>query len=186
MTKLYRDADLYESTMQRRKILGVFIAVSAVCLLAVAALVTAYTQLPYNDPAGTWIIAATCVAVGAYMVFAFPYMGIKFKRVNAYCKMLNFISEGLKECAVAPFADIEDWVTRDGVDCNVAVFEVKNIKKDEPLKRQIFIDGEKDFPPFEVGMPVRFISQGNLMIAYEIQERENTNEPKQENTNKET
>ncbi len=168
MVKLYSDRDLYDSMMQRRRILGVFIGISVACFLGLVGLVVAYTQLPYKDPAGGWIIAATCVLVGLYMIFAFPYMGIKFKRINAYCKMLKFISLGLKEHMVAPFDDIEDWVTRDGVDCNVAVFAVKNIKKDELLKRQIFVDGEKEFPPFEVGRPVHVVSQGNLLIEYEF------------------
>lgn len=168
MVKLYSDADLYDAVMQRRRILGAFIAVSSVCLAIVIALVIAYTQLAYHDPAGIWIIVATCVVVGGYMVFAFPFMGIKFKRSNAYCKMLKFISVGLKEHAVLPFEDIEDWVTRDGVDCNVAVFATKNIKKDELLLRQIYVDGEKTFPPFEVGKLVRIISQGNLLVEYEI------------------
>ena len=34
--------------------------------------------------------------------------------------------------------------------------------------RQIYVDGEKDFPPFEEGQSVRVISQGNLLIEYEI------------------
>ena len=30
------------------------------------------------------------------------------------------------------------------------------------------MDGEKDFPPFEVGDMVRIVTQGNLLIEYEI------------------
>ena len=82
--------------------------------------------------------------------------------------MLRFITVGLKEYSVAPFAGIEDWTTRDGVDVNVATFRVHNIKRDEDMIRQIYVDGEKDFPPFEEGEEVRFVSQGNLLIEYEI------------------
>lgn len=172
MVELYSDGDYWDAFIQRRKILAVFWAVTSVCLLAFVAFIVWYTQLPYRSPDGPWVIAGTCVLVALYMIFVFPFMGIKFKRSNAYCKMLKFISLGLKECSVMPFEDIEDWVTRDGVDCNVAVFSVKNIKKDEPMRRQIFIDGEKEFPPFHAGDLVRVISQGNLLIAYEILEGE--------------
>lgn len=168
MEKLYRDADLWDCVIQRRKILAVFWAVTAAVFGIFLGFTIAYTQLPYQDPAGPWLIAATCVAVAAYLIFVFPFMGIKFKRCNAYCKMLKFISVGLKEYAVMPFEDIEDWVTHDGVDCNVAVFAVKNIKKDELLRRQVFVDGEKEFPPFEVGTSARVILQGNLLIEYEL------------------
>ena len=82
--------------------------------------------------------------------------------------MLKFISLGLKEYAVLPFAGIDDWITRDGVDVNVATFRVRNVKRDEEMIRQIYVDGEKDFPPFEEEQTVRVVSQGNLLIEYEI------------------
>ena len=170
MIQLYRDADLWDCVMQRRKIFGVFLGVTGFALICFLGITIGYTQLPYKDPAGPWLTAAACVVLALYAVFAFPFMGIKFKRCNCYCKMVKFISVGLKEHAVMPFEDIEDWLTHDGVDCNVAVFAVKNIKKDEPLRRQIFIDGEKEFPPFTVGDSVHVVSQGNLLIAYEILE----------------
>ena len=70
-----------------------------------------------------------------------------------------------------PFEGIEDWTTRDGVDVNVALFRVRHIKRDEEMVRQIYIDGEKDFPPFEEEDMVRVVSQGNLLIEYEILSR---------------
>lgn len=170
MTKLYSDADLWDSVMQKRRILGVFFAVTAVWAAGFAALLTYFIMLPYNDPNGTWVKIVTCVLTGLYILFLFPYMGICFKRSRAYCKMLKFISLGLKEYTVAPFEGIEDWTTRDGVDVNVATFSVYNIKRDEKMTRQIYVDGEKDFPPFEEGKQVRIVSQGNLLIEYEILE----------------
>ncbi|MDE5897591.1 MAG: hypothetical protein K2H43_07240, partial [Clostridia bacterium] len=63
---------------------------------------------------------------------------------------------------------IDDWTTHDGVDVNVANFAVKNIKRDETMTRQIYVDGEKDFPAFEEGKYARLVSQGNLLIEYEL------------------
>ncbi len=168
MTKLYQDSDLWDAYIQRRKIIGVLAAVTAVFLAVLVGLIIGYTQLPYKDPNGIWFIVSSCVWVAMYMFFAFPFVGIKLKRSNSYCKMLKFISVGLKEYAILPFEDIEDWLTRDGVDCNVAVFAIKNIKKDELLRRQIYVDGEKEFPFSEAGQSVALISQGNLLIEYEF------------------
>ena len=168
MTKLYSDADLWNAFRQRRRILGIFFAVTGVYLAGFLALFIYYVMLPYEDSNQTWTIAVTCVLTAIYIIFLFPYMGICFKRCNAYCKMLRFITVGLKEYSVAPFAGIEDWTTRDSVDVNVATFRVHNIKRDEDMIRQIYVDGEKDFPPFEEGEEVRFVSQGNLLIEYEI------------------
>ena len=168
MTKLYSDNDLWNAMRQKRKLLGIFYAVTAVCFLALLGLIVFYTQLPYEDPNGTWVIAVSCTVVGLYLLFVFPYMEISFKRCNAYCKMLKYISLGRKESWALPFEDIDDWKTHDGVDVNVAVFAVSNIKRDETMHRQIYIDGEKPFPAFQAGDTVKFVSQGNLLIEYEI------------------
>jgi hypothetical protein len=170
MTKIYQDRDLWNAVMQRRKILGIFIGVSVACFLALAGFVAYYVMLPYQDPNTTWVTAVSCVIVGLYLMFAFPYMGISFKRCNAYCKMLKFISVGRKESATLPFEGIDDWTTHDGVDVNVGIFSVRNIKRDETMRRQIYVDGEKDFPAFEEGKTAKLVSQGNLLIEYELSE----------------
>lgn len=170
MTYLYSDEDLYAAVMQRRKYLAVFLSVTAAVFAGVVTLLALYSQLPYKDPNGPWMIAVSCVLVALYIIFSFPFMGICFKRCNSYVKMLKFISVGLKENSCVPFAGIEDWIVRDGVDVNVATFEIKNIKKEETMIRQIYVDGEKEFPPFQEGDLVRFVSQGNLLLAYEILE----------------
>lgn len=174
MTKLYSDADLWDAYRQRRRILAGFFAVTGAYAAGFLALLIYYIMLPYEDPNQGWVIGVTCAITALYIMFLFPYMGICFKRSNAYCKMLRFISVGLKESFVAPFAGIEDWTTRDGVDVNVATFSVRNIKRDETMIRQIYVDGEKDFPPFEEGKSVHIISQGNLLIEYELMKENKT------------
>lgn len=168
MVRLYQDSDLWNAYTQRRRILLGFFIATGLFVAGFVALFVYFLMLPYDDPNGTWATAVTCVLAALYVIFLFPYMGICFKRVNAYYKMMRFISVGLKEYTVAPFAGIEDWTTVDGVDVNVAMFRVHNYKRDEDMLRQIYVDGEKDFPPFEEGQSVRLISQGNLLIGYEI------------------
>lgn len=176
MTRLYSDEDLWNAYMQRRKLLGIFFAVTGVWLLAVVGFFTYYIMLPYEDPNGTWVIAVTSVVTALYLIFLFPFMGISFKRCNAYCKMLKYISLGLKEYAVVPFSGIDDWTTHDGVDVNVAEFSVPNFKRDGTMIRQVYVDGEKDFPPFEEGVKVKLITQGNLLVEYEIIEEKQEKE----------
>ncbi len=172
MIRLYNDLDLLAAFRQRRRLLAGFLIATGLFLAGLTLLVVFYTLLPYDAPSGTWYVVGTGVLTGVYIIFCFPYMGISYKRCNAYYKMLGFISKGRKEYAFLPFSDIDDWTTRDGVDVNVALFKVKNVKKDEELIRQIYVDGEKDFPPFKEGMQVKLISQGNLLIEYEIAEEE--------------
>lgn len=168
MTKLYSDRDLLAAHAQKRRILGIFLGVLAVYFLALVGFTVYYIMLPYADPNGTWVIVVTSVLTALFIAFAFPYMGISYKRCRAYCKMLRYISLGLKEGAVAPFEEVDDWTTRDGVDVNVADFSIPNVKRDGTMTRQVYVDGEKDFPPFEEGDVVRMVTQGNLLLEYEI------------------
>ncbi len=172
MVKLYGDLDLVYAMRQKRRLLAGFLAATAVYLAGLATLLAFYILLPYNDPTAVWYVVGTSVLTGLYIIFCFPYMGISYKRSKAYCKMLKFISVGLKEYSVLPFEGIDDWTVKDGVDVNVALFSVKNVKKDETMTRQIYVDGEKEFPAFEEGKTAKLITQGNLLIAYELSEEE--------------
>lgn len=177
MNKLYSDRDLLDALKQKKKLYLIFWIVTAFVFLGFLACVVFYLLLPYHDDRGNIIVAVTSVLMSLYLIFLFPYGGICLKRIRSYCKMLSFLSVGLKESAVLPFEDIDDWTTRDGVDVNIAVFGVKNIKRDEVMHRHIYIDGEKDFPPFRVGDQVRLVTQGNLLIEYEILTPHLENEP---------
>ncbi len=168
MTKLYSDNDLWDAIRQKRRILGVFLGITALYLVGLIVIVVFYTMLPYKDPSGTWYIVGASVLTAIYIFFSFPYMGICFKRSRAYCKMMKYISVGLKEYCVLPFAGIDDWLTHDGVDVNVATFTVRNTKTDEDMIRQIYVDGEKDFPDFQEGKYVKMVLQGNLLIEYDL------------------
>ena len=168
MVKIYSDRDLLDAVKQKHRLLLIFWLVTAFVAAGFLACVICYLRLPYHDERGNIIVAVTSVLLALYLIFCFPFCDICLKRVRAYCRMLGFISEGLKESAVLPFEDIDDWTTRDNVDVNVAVFGVKNIKRDEVMHRHIYVDGEKEFPPFVVGDKVRIVTQGNLLIEYEI------------------
>ena len=176
MVKLYSDLDLIDAMRQKRRLFAGFMTATFLYLAGLVTILVFYILLPYGDPTGVWYVVGTSVLTGLYIIFCFPYMGISYKRSRAYCKMLKFISIGLKEYSVLPFEGIDDWTTRDGVDVNVALFSVKNVKKDETMTRQIYVDGEKEFPAFREGKHARLISQGNLLIAYELTEEEDKKE----------
>ena len=168
MNRIYSDKDLWDAMKQKRRILGVFWAVTAAYFAGLIALIVYYVSLPYEDPNATWVVWVASLITALYLFFTLPYMGICFKRSRAYCKMLRYISLGLKEYAYLPFSEIDNWTTHDGVDVNVAIFHIPNAKKNEPMNRQIYVDGEKDFPDFREGVRAKMILQGNLLIEYEI------------------
>ena len=178
MVKLYSDDDLWNAVWQKRRLLAVFFSVLAVWLLAIIGCAVWYAMLPYEDSMQPWVIVIVCVLTALFFMFAFPFMGISYKRSKAYVKMLKFFSEGLKESFVAPFEGVDDWITYDGVDGNVADFSVPNVKRDGMMTRQVYIDGEKDFPPFKEGAKAKLVVQGNILLEYET-ENETEEEEKQ-------
>lgn len=181
MVTLYSDDDLWNAVGQKRRLLAIFFAALGVWLLAVAGCATWYAMLPYEDPMLPWVIVIVCVITALFFMFAFPFMGISYKRSKAYVKMLKFFSEGLKECCIAPFEGVDDWLTHDGVDVNVADFSVPNLKRDGMMTRQIYIDGEKDFPPFREGCRAKLVVQGNILLEYELLEDKEERAEKGEN-----
>ena len=168
--KLYSDEDLWNAVQPKRRLLVIFFAALGVWLLSVVGCAVWYAMLPYKDSMQKWVIVIVCAITAIFFMFAFPFMGISYKRSKAYVKMLRFFSEGLKEHCVAPFEGVNDWITHDGVDVNVADFSIPNLKRDGMMTRQIYIDGEKDFPPFKEGEKARLIVQGNILLEYEILE----------------
>lgn len=172
MIKLYSDEDLWNAVGQKRRLLAIFFGVFAVWLAAVVGCAVWYAMLPYEDYMQPWVIVIACVITALFFMFAFPFMGISYKRCKAYVKMLKFFSEGLKECFTAPFEGVNDWITHDGVDVNVGDFSVPNIKRDGMMTRQVYVDGEKDFPPFREGVKAKMVVQGNILLEYEILENE--------------
>ena len=172
MIKLYSDEDLWSAVMQRRRLLAIFLSLLCLWLGGVAGCIAWYALLPYKDPMQTWVIVITCSITALFIMFAFPFMGISFKRCNAYVKMLKAYSKGLKEFFTAPYEGVDDWVTHDGVDVNVANFSVPNHKRDGMMTRHVYVDGEKQYPPFEEGRRVSMILMGNNLLEYEILEEE--------------
>ncbi len=171
MIKLYSDEDFYSAIVQRRKIVFVYCLVAAIALAAIGVLLAYYISLPYGDNNTTWVMAVASFIMIFFVFFTFPFMGIKFMRCHKYCKKLKNMSVGLKEQSTHVFDGIDDWTTREGVDVNVARFVVRSVKRNEKSVRQIYVDGEKDYPPFYEGDTVKMITHGNFLISYEIIEQ---------------
>ena len=125
--------------------------------------------LPYADPMPLvpqiFIYGASIL----YVVFAFPYLGIKYSRVRRYNKMLFYVSEGLKMEETNYFYTFrEQSLQKDNLDTVGCVFETWNKKKSEWMEREAYFDVEKPLPEFGEGDLIRYVTQSNFIIQYEI------------------
>lgn len=169
---VYSDADLLAAIKQRNRVLGVFWAVTLIYAAFAIGWWIFYMGLPYNHPQQGLAKGMVYVASGLYVVFLFPFMGIKYHRVNRYYKLLCTISEGIKneeKCYFAFFAEKD--LQKEYVDVVSCVFKTWNKKKQEWMEREVYHDVEKEWPDLEQGDFVRYAVQSNFLVRYEVLER---------------
>ena len=172
MTKIYTDADYLSAYNQKRKIFWFFMLITAlyagVCLVCVLY----HASLPYEETA-VWAQVITYAVSVVYAVFAYIYLAIKFSRARRYTKMLDNLNLGLKSVERHYFFEFRKAsVQKDNVDAVAGVFGVWNNRRHEWQEREVFFDKEKPLPPFDNGDLVRYITQGSMMIEYEILQKQ--------------
>ena len=172
MTSGYHDADYLAVYKQKNKIFGFFWAVTAVYAAFCIAWLIYYISLPYEDPMQTLPKACVYVASALYIVFTFPYLAIKGSRVRKYFNMMSNLSEGLKNEEKNYFYAFEKkTLQKDNVDVWGCIFETWSKKKQEWMDREVYWDGEMPLPELESGDYVRYVSQSNFIVQYEILEK---------------
>lgn len=168
MNVIFQDADLVSAYKQKQKIFRIFLLVTAVYVVLCAFSLAYFISLPFEHPlqaAPKWIVwVASCL----YVIFCFPYMGIKFHRARRYYKLISYFSVGMKQVNNSIFLRYEEPELKDGVDFYVLTMSEWSNKKSEYMDRKIFCDKEKPLPEFQEGDMVRYLTQGNLMIEYEV------------------
>ena len=172
MISVYNDQDFLAVIKQRNRVLGIFWAVTGVCVALCLSFWIYFMSLPYAHP-DAWVpklIVSVCSV--AYVIFVFPFMGIKYHRVNRYYKMMYYLSEGLKNEEQNYFVCFEKKdLQKDFVDVIGCVFKTWSKKRNEWLERDAYFDPEKPLPKFSYGDVVHYIIQGNFIVQYEVIEQ---------------
>lgn len=167
MIKFFDDADYDKALEQYRKIKTVYLAICLFYAILMIVSVVFYMTLPYADPLQVAVKWEASVLTALFILFSFPYCGIKMHRSRFYCKMLKNISTGIKERGKAYFSHVDDWEVKDHVDVNVYVFKTWNEKKQAWEFRNVYIDAEKTPPEFEENEEIAYITEGNVLVEYE-------------------
>lgn len=173
MISVYKDADYLSVYKQRKRTLGVFWAATVGYFAFCLAWLVYHISLPYKDP--MLYLPKLCVITASivYAVLIFPFMAIKFGRVNRYYKLLGYLSEGLKGEEKNYFYCFEEKaLQKDNVDVMGCVFETWSKKRKEWMEREAFWDKEKPLPPFDSGDYVQYIVQSNFIIQYDILQKQ--------------
>lgn len=177
MTEYFTIKDYEQARATRKKILGLYYGILAIFVGVTAGLFIYYTTLPYKAPIISTIKLIQHVLSFLFVVFSFVYLGIVFKRTNKYYKLTKNLVEGLKETSTASFFEYKDEITiKDGVDFKSLVFIEWNKYKNDYYERNVLVFKERPFPEIPEKAMVSFVTQGNVLIKYEILEQEKESE----------
>ena len=169
MVSVYNDAYFLKTYKQKRRIFWFFMAVTFAYLLFSAACWIYYMGLPYGASKAKPMKWSVYIATVAYILFAFPYLAIKWSRVKRYYRMLTYVSEGMKNEEKNYFYCFDEKsLQKDNIDVMSCVFETWNKKKQEWREREAWFDPEMPLPDFDSGDYVQYIVQSNFVIQYNI------------------
>lgn len=165
----FTNEDYLQAKKQRRKTLVGYIVVLSIYLAISVCILIFYMNLPYGSSLNTWVRVAEYTLTFLTVVFTFVYMGIPYKRVNDYYKTCRNMKEGLKESSQGVLKERCDDVQRkNGVDMKAMTFSVYNQIKKVYFDRKVLVFYEKPFPEIDIDDTVQFVTQGNVLLSYEI------------------
>ena len=172
METISQDQDLIAAFSQKRRLFWIYIAVAAVFAALLIGCIVWFVSLPYEDDLAYLPQLILCVGACLFIIFSYVYLGIKFQRSRKYYKMISSLSIGIKHVNNSYFLRYDEPELKDSVDYYVLTMCEWSKKKSEYLDRKIYCDKEKPLPAFQAGDKVRYLTHGNIMIAYEITEHD--------------
>lgn len=170
MIRYFTPDILEDAQKQRKRVLNVYLIVVGIYVLASVAVMIYYmTHHFYMSPLGTTIRWIQFPLTAVFIIFSFIYLGIPYKRVNKYCKLCKLIQMGLNESCIATYLRTDKTITsKDGVDFKSLIFSVWNKYRNVYFERKVLVFYEKPFPQLEEGQTYKFVTQGNVLLEYEI------------------
>ena len=76
---------------------------------------------------------------------------------------------GLRETSTGSFIEVDESLQeKDGVDFKALIFLEWNKFKNDFFERKVLIFDELEVPEFKENQNVRYVTQGNVLVSYEI------------------
>ncbi len=169
MVEFFKQQELDDVKQQKKRVLTWYLIILGVYLLVSVGLILWYVTLPYKSKTITLLKFIHYTLTALMVIFSFIYLGIVFKRVRRFYKMLFNMSVGIRETSTGSFFEYsESKQDKDGVDCKALIFLEWNKYKNDFFERKVLIPYEKDFPEFTENTNVRYVTQSNMLVSYEI------------------
>ncbi|MBQ3115798.1 MAG: hypothetical protein IJC07_02090 [Clostridia bacterium] len=165
----YTSDEFNQLKKQRKKTFMALYICLAVYVLICTAFFWWYRTLPYEAPQIKWVKVGHYTATGIMAIFTYIFVGLKLKRMRKYYRMLHHIETGLRETSRASFFEYDNTVFLNlGVEMKSLIFLQWNKYKQNYYERKVLIPADKPYPEFVEGQMVEFVTQGNILVSYEI------------------
>ncbi len=168
--KDYFNEQMYiDAKKQKKKVVAWYIVIMSIYALISVGLYWWYRTLPYQDSTINAVKAIHYSLSALMVVFSFIYLGIPFKRVNRYYRITHQMMTGIRETSTGSFFEYDETEQdKDGVDMKALVFIEWNKYKNDFYERKVLVFEEMDYPEIPENTNVKYITQGNVLISYEI------------------
>ena len=169
MTQVYNGSEYPVEKARKKRFLTIWYILFGLVFAIDVGLIVWHALMPYKSPDQ---IIPKVIAMSLSSVFAVISLllfSTKFRRLRCYVKMLGYLQTGLKEGSVGEFLEFSEKVeVHEGVDFyNFTLYEWNEIKQ-EYFIRKVLVDNEKPKPELKEGDMVHFITQGNILMEYEV------------------
>lgn len=169
MTTYFHEEELTSVKKQRKNCLIAYFIVLGIYIIASACTFVWYLTLSYQSPKIATVKLIEYPLTGIFVIFSFIFLGIKYKRVNKYYKLCLHLVDGIKETYTGNFFEYDETVqVKDGVDFKSLVFIEWNKYKNDFFERKVLVFNEKPFPEIPEKANVTYVTQGNVLLSYEI------------------
>lgn len=172
MTEYFTIKEFHEIKKERRKVLLIYAILLAIYLAISGGFVAWYLVQPYLSDK-IWLIKLLHYTVTLiFAIFSTIYFGIKYRLVNAYYKRCYEMSIARSEKYEGNFIEYSyEKENKDNVEIKSLIFLEWNKYKEECFERKVYVPFNKPFPEIKENQMVTYTTQGNFLIAYEIQEK---------------
>jgi hypothetical protein len=150
---------------------AIYFIVAMVYVLFSVGCVLWFCTLPYKSPKITTVKLVHYPVTFAFIVFSFIFLFIPVKRSNRFYKLVFNMANGLRETSIAGFFEVDHSIQdKDGVDMKALIFLEWNKYKEEYYERKVLVFADQPVPIIPETARVKFITQGNVLIEYDIVE----------------
>ena len=169
MTEYFFESDYIQAEKQRKRVILLYFVFLALFLTFSVGMVLWYCTLPYKSSTIVWVKVIHYTVSALFVVFSFIYLGIAYRRALRYARLCRTLLTGIREDNEAEFVEHNPTPQdKDGVDCTALIFLEWNKFKHEYYERKVLLLREKPVPEIPSKARVKFVTQGNVLISYEI------------------